>query len=235
MNVFIGYDSKEPAAYHVAAHSILRRASKPVSITPIALDNLKGVYTRERGAKESTEFSISRFLVPYLSNYTGYSLFMDSDMLVQADICELEWEIYKDFANIHQRDRWPAEWAVKVCKHDYVPRSAVKFLGNEQTAYPRKNWSSLMLFNNTRCRALTPDYVNKATGLELHRFQWLKDAEIESLPLEWNYLVGEEKQSTNPPKIIHYTEGGPWFDDCKNVPFADLWQSERQHMLGGRP
>lgn len=232
--VFIGYDSKEPIAYHTLAHSILRRASKPVSVTPLALDNLKGVYTRVRGAKESTEFSISRFLVPYLSGYSGYSVFLDSDMLCCVDIMEIEKEIQKGFESQAQFERFPAPWAVKVCKHDYTPRSAVKFLGNEQTAYPRKNWSSVIIFNNSRCRALTLGYVNTASGLELHRFLWLKDEQIESLPLEWNYLVDEDNQSPEPPKIIHFTNGTPCFSEYADCQYADLWHAEKESLCSSR-
>jgi hypothetical protein len=218
LQVFIGYDPNETVAYHTLAHSILRRASIPVSVAPLMQSQLKGVYTRPRGPTESTEFSLTRFLVPHLSGYRGWSLFMDCDMLCRADIAGLA--AYSERA---------ADMAVLVCQHDYVPKTARKFLDQVQTKYPRKNWSSLMLFNNERCRALTPDYVNSASGLELHRFAWIEDARIGELPLEWNWLVGE--YAHNPAaKIVHYTLGGPYFDDYRGCDYAEEWFAERQAM-----
>jgi hypothetical protein len=162
LNVYIGYDPREQVAFYTLAHSILRRSSIPVSIAPVMRRQLKHLYTRARGPTESTEFSLTRFLVPALAGYRGWSLYMDCDMLCRVDIAELAAEI----------ERQPDK-AVLVCKHDYEPRPGLKMLNQVQTKYPRKNWSSLMLFNNERCRALTPDYVNSAPGLELHRFTWV--------------------------------------------------------------
>ena len=214
LNVYIGYDPNETVAYHVLAHSILRRASIPVSIAPLMRSQLGAMYRRERGPTESTEFSLTRFLVPALSEFRGWSLFIDCDMLCLADVAELA-------AVIPQS----GDKAVLVCQHDYVPRTERKFLDQVQTKYPRKNWSSLMLFNNERCRALTPDYVNAASGLELHRFQWTEDARIGSLPLEWNWLVGEYEH-TPAAKIVHYTLGGPYFDDYRDCDYAVEWREE---------
>ncbi len=214
LQVFIGYDPKETVAYHVLAHSILRRASIPVSIAPVMQSQLRGIYTRGRGPTESTEFSLTRFLVPALSGYRGWSLFMDCDMLCRSDVAEL--------AAVIERS---ADKAVLVCQHDYTPKTGRKFLGQVQTKYPRKNWSSLMLFNNARCEALTTDYVNTASGLDLHRFHWIDDAAIGSLPLEWNWLVGE--YDPNPAaKIAHFTLGGPYFDDYRDCDYADEWREE---------
>ena len=218
LNVHIGYDSRESVAFYTLAHSILRRSSVPVSVTPLMKSQLKGLYTRARGPTESTEFSLTRFMVPALAEYRGWTLFMDCDMLCRADIREL-------FAHIDRhRDK-----AVLVCKHDYVPKTERKFLDQVQTKYPRKNWSSLMLFNNERCRALTPDYVNSAPGLELHRFKWLDDALIGSLPLEWNWLVGEYEYRPD-AKIVHYTLGGPYFDDYRHCDYAEEWFAEFESM-----
>jgi hypothetical protein len=216
--VFIGYDSREPTAYHVCAHSILRRASIPVSITPLVRSGLP-MYRRERSATESTEFSLTRFLVPHLCGYKGWALFMDSDMLMRVDIADLI------RAADRQRDK-----AVIVCQHDYDPQGEVKFLGHIQTRYPRKNWSSFMLFRNDLCEALTPHYVNTATGLELHRFTWLVDEAVGSLPLDWNWLVGE--YPPNPEaKVWHYTLGGPWFEETAQCDHADAWREEYAHMV----
>lgn len=214
LNVYIGYDRREPVAYHVLAHSILRHASIPVAITPVKLEQLKDLYTRQRGPTESTEFSLTRFLVPALSGFRGWSVFMDCDMLCRVDFRGLEVEIGRH-----------ADKAVLVCKHDYVPKTERKFLNQVQTKYPRKNWSSLMVFNNERCRALSPDYVNAASGLELHRFQWTQDALIGELQLDWNWLVDEYPYKAD-AKIVHYTLGGPWFSEYRDCHYADEWRNE---------
>lgn len=216
--VFVGWDSKEPDAFAVLADSILRHASQPVHIVPLVLGGLKSHYWRPRGGKDSTEFSISRFLVPYLSNYEGHSLFMDCDMLVQCDITDLM--LYA----VAEPDK-----AVFVCPHDYIPKHSTKFLGQQQSVYPRKNWSSVMLFDNAQCQALTPDYVNGATGLELHRFQWITDEQIGHLPLDLNHLVGEYEPNPD-ARILHWTLGGPWFD--RRTDHADRWFAARAKMLG---
>ena len=218
LSVFIGYDPDETVAYHTLAHSILRRASIPVSIAPLMRRQLGAMYRRERGPTESTEFSLTRFLVPALSGYRGWSVFMDCDMLCRADIAGLAAEI----------DRQP-DRAVLVCQHDYVPKTERKFLGRVQTKYPRKNWSSLMVFNNPRCSALTPDYVNTASGLDLHRFKWLADAAIGALPLEWNWLVGEYDRNPE-AKIAHFTLGGPYFEAYRSCDYADEWFEEFEKM-----
>jgi len=219
LKVFIGFDSREPIAYHVLAHSILTRASRPVAIVPLVQDQLRrwGPYTRERGMLETTEFSLTRFLVPWLSNYQGLSIFLDCDMVCLTDLTKAA-----DLLGDH---------AVAVCQHDYTPTSTRKFLDQSQSTYPRKNWSSFMVFNNARCQALTPAYVNTVTGLMLHRFWWMPDdTQIGSLPLEWNYLVGEPGQSQAPPKLVHFTNGGPWFPETADGEYADRWRAELQAM-----
>jgi hypothetical protein len=181
LNIYIGYDPRESVAFHTLSHSLLRRASIPISLAPLVQGQLKDLYRRSRGPTESTEFSLTRFLVPTLSGYRGWSLYMDCDMLCRADIAALA----------RETERHPDK-ALLVCKHDYQPRGERKFLDQVQTRYARKNWSSLMLFNNERCRALSADYVNSATGLELHRFAWVDDGLIGELPLEWNWLYSAE-------------------------------------------
>jgi hypothetical protein len=218
LNVYIGYDPREAVAFHALSHSILRRSSVPVSIAPLVQSQLKKVYWRPRGPTESTEFSMTRFLVPHLSGYAGWSLFMDCDMLCRVDISALVQETER------QRDK-----AVLVCKHDYVPKTQRKFLDQGQTKYARKNWSSLMFFNNERCRSLSLDYVNSATGLELHRFSWIADGAIGELPLEWNWLVGEYEY--NPAaKIVHFTIGGPYFEPYRHCDYAQEWFAEFEAM-----
>jgi hypothetical protein len=218
LRIFIGYDPRESVAFHVLSHSLLRRSSVPLSVAPLVRSQLKTLYTRPRGPTESTEFSMTRFLVPYLSNYTGWSLYMDCDMLCRTDIAALAAEVER------QQDK-----AVLVCKHDYVPKSERKFFDQVQTKYARKNWSSLVLFNNERCKALSPDFVNSASGLELHRFAWTDDRLIGELEREWNWLVGEYPQ--NPAaRIVHFTLGGPYFPEYRACDYADEWFAERHLM-----
>ena len=220
INIFIGYDNKERVAYNVLSHSIIQNSTKPVAITPIALNNLKDDFVRERNSLSSTEFSFSRFMIPHLMNYQGWALFMDCDMLMFEDIAEL-WRMRDDSK------------AIQVCKHDYTPKTDTKFLGQVQTKYPKKNWSSFMLMNCKKCTTLTPDYVNKASGLELHQFKWLESEElIGELPLEWNWLVGEYDYKED-VKNVHYTEGGPWFEDYRECDYSvDWFKNHDECMLG---
>ena len=216
--VFIGYDSKEVVAYHALVQSILDRASIPVAFVPIALDTLGGVFTRERNALQSTEFSFSRFLTPYLSNFEGWSLFCDCDMIMRTDIAEL-WALRDD------------RYAAMCVQHDYVPKVETKFLGQTQTKYEKKNWSSVILFNNAKCKTLTPDYVNSASGLELHQFKWLDgDENIGALPAEWNWLVNEYEHNPD-AKLVHFTDGGPYFEQYRNDDYAEEWFAERERVL----
>ena len=210
INIFVGYDSKEKVAFNTLSYSILKNSTQPIAITPIYLENIKDTFVRERNNLSSTEFSFSRFIIPHLMNYQGWALFMDCDMLMKADIAEL-WRLRDD------------RYAVQVCKHDYVPKSATKFLGQTQTVYPKKNWSSFMLMNCKKCTTLTPDYVNKASGLELHQFKWLETENlIGDLPLEWNWLA-EEYEPKEDVKNIHYTEGGPYFKGYEKIDYAEDW------------
>ena len=214
IRVFIGYDPAEAVAYHVAAHSILRHASVPVSITGLVLRQLP--MTRERDPRQSTEFSFSRFLVPWLCGFKGEAIFMDCDMLVRSDIAELVGERGK---------------SVSVVKHDYTPSTEDKFLGNKQTKYEKKNWSSVMVFECSSCAVLTPEYVNTASGLELHQFKWLGgEYLIGSLAPEWNHLVGENAPS-GAAKLVHYTLGTPCCAKYANCEYADEWHEERRLML----
>jgi hypothetical protein len=218
IRVFIGFDPREASAFSVLAHSIHVRASVPVSVTPLMLSQLAAIFSRERNSLQSTDFAFTRFLTPYLSGYEGWSLFTDCDMLVLDDVAKL-WAL---------RDE---RYAVMVVKHDHRPRESVKFLGQPQTAYPKKNWSSVMLFNNARCRVLTPEYVNTATGLELHQFKWLPDeALIGALPGRWNHLVGYDPPSRD-VSLVHYTLGGPSFEEYRNCEYAEEWRRERDRML----
>jgi hypothetical protein len=219
LRIFIGFDAKEEIAYHVLARSIMARATIPISITPIQRPHLRGVFTRERGPLESTDFSMSRFLVPHICDYQGYALFMDCDMLCLADVAELcDW--YLDSGCWQQ--------SVSVVQHHYTPKSDRKFLGQAQTQYPKKNWSSLMFFNNEKCRDLSAEAVNTQSGLWLHQFHWADG--VGSLPLEWNWLVDEYDGLPSDPKILHYTLGGPWFKETRSCTGAQLWLNECAHL-----
>jgi len=219
--IFIGYDSREDVAYEVCRYSILKRTSIPIEIFPIKQCELrqKGIYWRERGNLESTEFSFSRFLTPYLANYHGWAMFVDCDFLYLGDIKEL-FDLIDD------------KYAIMCVHHDYTPKEATKMDGAIQTVYPRKNWSSMVLYNcgHPKNLVLTPKVVNKETGAFLHRFQWLEDNEIGDLPFVWNFLVGHNAVVVGDPgtypKAIHYTLGGPWFEKWKDCQFGDLWLNE---------
>tara|TARA_A100000164_G_scaffold303470_1_gene279207 strand:+ start:2077 stop:2748 length:672 start_codon:yes stop_codon:yes gene_type:complete len=219
INIFIGYDSKEKVAYNVLSHSIIQNSTKPVAITPIALNHLKDDFVRERNSLSSTEFSFSRFMIPHLMNYQGWALFMDCDMLMFEDISKL-WRMRDDSK------------AIQVCKHDYIPKEKTKFLGQPQTAYPKKNWSSFMLMNCNKCSSLTPDYVNRASGLELHQFKWLEgDHLIGDLPLEWNWLVGEYEHKDD-VNNVHFTKGGPWFEEYAKCDYSQDWFKNLEESNG---
>ncbi len=218
IRTFIGYDPREAVAFSVLSFSIHARASIPVAIAPLMLSQLESVLTRERHPLQSTDFSFSRFLVPYLSDYSGWSLFMDCDMLMLDDIARL-WEL---------RDE---RYAAMVVKHHHVPRETTKFLGEPQSAYEKKNWSSVMLFNNAKCRTLTPEYVNGASGLELHQFKWLaNDESIGTLPDRWNHLVGYSAPRRD-AALVHFTLGGPYFPEFEDCEYAREWFAERDAML----
>ncbi|PPD34476.1 MAG: glycosyltransferase [Methylomonas sp.] len=221
LKIFIGFDQIESVAWHTMTHSILSRSSRPVAIIPVNLSNLKGIYTRERDSKQSNEFSFSRFLVPYLSDYQGYAVFFDCDMMLRTDINEIL-EVTKT-----DPDR-----AVYVVKHDYEPRDDIKYLNAVQYKYPRKNWSSVVLWNcsHPANATVTADFVNSASPMELHRFSWLKDDQIGELDARWNWLVGEYDHPPHDVKNVHWTVGGPYFDEYKDADFSKEWFSEFANM-----
>lgn len=221
LKIFIGYDPVESVAWHTMAHSILRRSSLPVAIVPLNIANLKDVYTRERDPKQSNEFSFTRFLVPYLSGYEGMAAFFDCDQMLRTDVAEL----FKLAASDPSK-------AVHVVQHDYTPRDEIKFLNTVQYSYPRKNWSSVVVWNceHPANRAVTPEFVNTASPMELHRFQWLRDEEIGSLDVRWNWLVGEYAEPPSDVHNVHWTIGGPYFNEYRNADFAEEWFAERDRM-----
>lgn len=211
--IFIGYDPREAIAYHTCSNSIIRQASQPVAIIPLAL-NLFNDYT-ETHTDGSNQFIYSRFLVPHLMGYTGHAIFIDGDMIVRGDIVEL-W-------NLRAFDK-----DVQVVKHDYQTKMTEKYLGAKNENYPRKNWSSVILWNcnSHPNRKLTPEFIQKSTGAQLHRFTWIDDARIGELPREWNWLpdeYGENKEA----KLLHYTLGTPCFHEFADTPQGNEWHRER--------
>lgn len=228
MKIYIGWDPREQIAYDVAEDSIRRHTPEDPEIIKLSLDSVKDIFKRPIEVKDgklwcpisqapmATEFAISRFCVPFLTE--GWALFMDSDMVVLDNLRKL----------FHLRDD---KYAVMVVKHAQEGGPAVKMDGQVQTYYSRKNWSSVMLFNcnHPANKNLTLEMLNTVPGRDLHAFCWLKDEEIGALPPEWNHLV-----DVNPPrdniKIAHYTLGGPWFKDWKNRPSDDIWNEAVKHL-----
>lgn len=213
IKVCIGFDSRETVAFHVLSNSIMRYSSGPVSIIPV---NKQNIPQFRRGMEDgSTEFSFSRFLTPWLCGYQGQAIFMDCDMLVRCDIYEL-----LSFVHLHD---------VACVKHDYTPKAGTKFLGNTQHTYPKKNWSSLMVFNcwTDACKKLTPEVVNTASGAYLHQMKWAET--VAPIPPTYNHLVGE-LQPNPEAKIIHYTLGTPCFEGYQTQEHSDLWHKERAIM-----
>ncbi|KQT84028.1 hypothetical protein [Aurantimonas sp. Leaf443] len=226
LKIYVGYDTREDIAWQVCRASLLRHASGPLEIHPLKQASLRelGLYTRPAD-KAATEFSLTRFLVPYIAAHDGWTIFVDCDFLFTTDILGL----------VKGLDR---SKAVHVVQHDYVPANAVKMDGQAQASYPRKNWSSFILFNNAHplVKALTPDVVNAASPAHLHRFSWIPDDTlIGALDLTWNFLEGEYPRPERVPNAIHFTNGGPWFDDWQSVDFADLWREERRLYEAGLP
>ena len=214
MKIFIGWDSREEDAYKVCVHTIKKHASKDVEIVPLKREELikEGLYTRDEGGNVSTEFAYTRFFTPYLTDYKGWALFIDCDFLFTRDVAEL-------FSLADP------QYAVMCVQHDYTPSAAIKMDGQKQVAYPRKNWSSCVLWNcgHPANAIITPSIVNTETGAFLHRFQWLPDNLIGELPLEWNWLEGEYEKPDEIPAVIHYTNGGAWFKECQDVDYAQEW------------
>lgn len=221
--VYIGYDRREDIAYKVCVHSLNARSSVPLEIVPLVQDELRarGLYAREIDPLASTDFTYTRFFVPHLAGYRGWAVFCDCDFLWLADIAELI-------------SRIDDKYAVMCVHHDYRPTERYKMDGRKQSLYPRKNWSSMILFNcgHPANAALTPELANAETGKFLHRFAWLDDALIGAVPETWNWLEGwNDKPDKGTPNVIHYTRGGPWFEDWTDVDYGDLWLSERDAYL----
>ena len=223
-HIYVGFDAREELAAAVCKFSFQRRSTVPLlteylDSTVPGYDRPYRVVDDQRvdkrdGQPFSTDFSFARFLVPYLQDYAGWALFCDCDFLFVADVAQLF--AWKDESK-----------AAMVVQHLHLPSVSHKMDGQVQSRYPRKNWSSLVLWNcgHPSNRALTLDVVNHTPGRMLHGFKWLEDEEIGRLPGAWNHLAGYDNPSV-PPKAIHYTEGGPWFPAYENGPLADEWKRE---------
>jgi len=220
--VFVGYDPREDMAYQVCKHSIEQHSSN-VNVQPLRQSELRsaGWYKRPVDKLASTEFTFTRFLVPELANFKGWAVFMDCDMILTTDIQELF-------------DQADDKYAVMCVQHDYKVTEDTKMDGQKQTVYPRKNWSSMVLWNcgHPSNAVVTQDMVNEPelNGAHFHRFSWLKDEEIGELDHTWNYLVGVYNDIEK-PKLIHYTEGGPWFENYRNCEYAQLWKDNLFQMM----
>jgi hypothetical protein len=220
IRLFVGFDPREAVAYHTFCQSVIARCSMPVAFTPLALNNLAGGYV-EGHTDGSNEFIYSRFLVPYLCNFQGYAIFADGDMLCLEDLAQL-WDM-----------RDPNK-AVQVVKHDYLTCERTKYLRAKNEDYPRKNWSSVIIWNcghpDNAC--LTPEYVAASTGPHLHRFAWLDDSVVGDLPVDWNWLAIEYPElKRHMPKLVHYTLGAPCFEGYHDRDFAEVWYKELRQML----
>lgn len=231
-NVYMGYDSHEDITFEVAKFSMLRRASVPVSVIPLKRAELQaqGVYTRTQDPKQTTEFTYCRFFVPYLQRYNGWAMFVDDDFLWLGDIADL-------------LDQVDDKYALMCVQHDYKPTVAQKLAGRAQSAYPRKNWSSMVLFNcgHPANQSVNLSMINKEGGAFLHRFTWITDDSlIGEVSYHWNFLVDwytvypeggrtdlkVAAENGKKPGAIHYTEGGPWFPDYRDTDYAAEWFEE---------
>ena len=197
IQVFVGYDTGRLWVYDNCIESLNKFDCQSTPIGSSVLD--ASIWYKERSPKDSTEFSVCRFMVPYLSDFEGWSVFMDDDFIWKVDPMEL-----KQFCD-------PSK-SVLVCQHDYIPKFEKKWGDLTQFKYKRKNWSSLMLFNNSHqdCKKLVPQIVNTIQPLWLHQFEWTLS--IGSIPLEYNHLVGEY-EDIEQAKALHYTNG---YDNNQN-------------------
>ena len=219
LNIFIGFDQKEAIAYHTFVQSLIEKSSVPLSIVPLAENNLN--FYDESHSDGTNKFTYSRFLIPYLMDYNGWAIFVDGDMVCLSDIKELI-------------SYFDPKYAVSVVKHDYKTKQKLKYFGQKNEDYPRKNWSSVIIWNcsHPKNRQLNPSFINNKEGSFLHRFKWLNDQEIGDLPKSWNWLAIEYPEKDN-LKLIHYTLGTPCFKDYANTSLSEFWKKAYQNLLDG--
>jgi len=207
--IFIGFDQREACAYHTFVQSLINHSSIPLDITPLCLKSLVGYKELHRDG--GNDFVYSRFLSPFLNNFDGWAIYADGDMVCQADILELL--KLKDDSK-----------AVMVEKHNYQTKQSKKYFNNKNENYPKKNWSSVILWNcsHPKHKILTPEFKQNQSGKFLHRFSWLDEDEIGEIPLEWNWLALEYPENKE-AKIIHYTLGTPCLKEYKDTNMSDIW------------
>ncbi len=219
VDIVVGFDQREAVAYHTFTQSIIEKSTMPVRFLPLSINSLSNY--NERHKDGSNDFIYSRFLVPHLMNFKGWAIYADGDMVCLEDIKKL-W---------NQRDK---NYALQVVKHDYETKIEKKYFGNKNENYPRKNWSSLILWNceHEAHKILSPDFIEKQSGAFLHRFSWIKDEEIGELEKEWNWLSleYEEKKDIN---LIHYTIGTPCFKEYENKSLSSYWKKAFSSLLDG--
>ncbi len=221
--IFIGYEEREHEAYEVCKYSLEYQNQCRKETGTWAWDDYPDIiqlrsteikeYKRDHGEPQSTDFTFTRFWCPYLCDFEGFSLFVDCDFLFLAHPIEI-------LKHIDTRK------AVSVVQHpEYLPKGDIKMDGIAQHRSKRKNWASLILFNNEHPsnKILEPDYLNNhLPGLDFHHLAWLDDSEIGSIPMEWNCL--DQYYHMENPKAIHYTEGGPWFGgEYYHTRYAQEW------------
>jgi len=218
--IFIGYDKREARAFDVCKYSIDQRSE--IKTNKLFSEDIE-TYSRDWGEPQSTDFTFTRFWVPFLSDFKGWSFFVDCDFLFLEDPLKI-------------LDNIDADKAVYVVQHPgYIPNSQIKMDGIAQHRAYRKNWASFMLFNNEhpKNQRLVPEFLNNhRPGLDFHQLRWLDDEDIGALPLEWNCL--DDYYLLENPKAIHYTDGGPWFDDYENTTYSQLWLDEEGVMLNAK-
>jgi len=214
--IFLGYDPTQQIACDVLKYSLEKHASEPIDVQAIDQDKIPD-WQRPVDPLASTPFTYTRFLVPYLCDYEGTGLFMDSDMLALGDVCEL---FHLDMDGL----------ALRVRKHEYNPSETMKMGGKVQTQYPRKNWSSLMLCNNFELKVWTKEAAETESGAWLHRFEPIPDEKIGDIPEDFNVL----DKMTGPTKLLHYTSGGPWLAGCEDAAHADVWHEYRREFEESR-
>ena len=218
MKIYIGYDSKISIASKVCEHS-LRHHSEDLDIELLKLTKLKKKKLYWRPYKnQSTEFTYSRFLIPYLQNYKGWALYCDNDFLFLKDV--------KELMSLQNNSK-----AILCVKHEYKPKEKTKMGNKKQINFSKKNWSSLMLINcgHPSMKNLDLSTVSEASGRYLHQFQWLDDDEIGSIPHSWNWLVNwyRTDKGDGHPEALHFTEGGPWIVDSE---YKQTWLNYKKLM-----
>jgi lipopolysaccharide biosynthesis glycosyltransferase len=218
INLVVGFDQKEAIAYHVFCQSVIEQSSLPVQFVPLIQNYGINQISQSDG---SNSFTYSRFLTPYLMNFEGWAIFADGDMVCKDDLAKL-WNL---------RD---SKKAVQVVKHDYKTKHSKKYLGNKNEDYPRKNWSSLILWNceHPKNKLLTPSFIGSKSGSYLHRFSWLDDEDVGELKSEWNWLAIEFDDNPS-AKIVHYTLGTPCFKEYQSSSMSNYWHDFLKKTLQG--